>query len=393
MRKGREYMLKKKVLVIIPDRFEKASGGMGTNSAPVFERLSSDYEFYVVGFPLEGTSVPSFVAAYRAVSSFYTETKFGPLDTLLAQARYVAEALKFPKPDLVYAYDWSIYQAAVEVADFFKVPLVARMCLSPILLGEQGQTFGLNLEIAAEKAIHNALCEMEIRGLKRADRVVHISRGYRAQYEKFFSFAKKIRLVENGIDLAEWRGEIEPYFLPGGIGRKKIIFLGRLTEVKGVLSLCKARVPKEIDLIFIGPRNSADLLCMRAIEQTVEKENNVYFLGALYGQDKIRAVRAADALIVSSQHEPFGTVGLEGLAAGCVVLSSRVGGLADYLNNETSIFCGTQPEEIEAAYHSLLILSKRNQDSMRTAGFEICRTYTTESSARKLDASFRELLS
>ncbi|MEI7719656.1 MAG: glycosyltransferase family 4 protein [bacterium] len=390
-------MQKKKVLVIIPDRFQRASGGMGANAAPVFELLSSKYgyEFYVVGFPLGGTAAPGFVVGYHEVFSPYTETKFGPLDTLLAQAHYFAEAISFPKPNLVYAYDWSVYQAASETADFFNVPLVVRMSLSPVLLAQEGYTFGLNLNVPAERAIHSALCEMEVRGLGRADRVVQISQAYAAQHQKVLPFAKKTRLVRNGIDFEKWnekRREEKPYVLPGGKGRVKIVFLGRFAEVKGVLPLCDARVPKEVDLIFIGPKDGVSPTCLQAIKEKVSREHNVYMLDALYDADKIRALRAADALIVPSLHEPFGTVGLEGLAAGCTVLSSRAGGLADYLTDETSIFCGTNKESIKAAHQTLLTLLSKQKETIREAGFAVCRQLTLEASAAGLDLVFREVV-
>ena len=180
--------MKKKVLVIIPDRFEKATGGMGANSAPVLARLSGEYDFYIAGFPLAGSGKPAFATEYREVSSAFSEIKNGAVATVAAQARYLAAALSFPKPDLIYAYDWSVYHAAVEAADHFGVPLVARMCLSAILLGAQGYTYGLDMNHPVSKAVHNALCEMEIRGLKRADRVIHISEGYAKQYESIAPF-------------------------------------------------------------------------------------------------------------------------------------------------------------------------------------------------------------
>jgi len=385
-------MNKKKVLVIIPDRFIKSTGGMGANSAPIFDFLSNEYEFYVVAFPLDGTEIPSFVKEYHEVFSPYTEVNYGPLTTLTAQARYFAEAILFPRPDIIYAFDWSIYQSATEAANFFKVPIVMRMCLSPILLSSQNYTFGLNLKNPPEKAIHNALCEMEIRGLKRADRIIHVSKGYQKQYENIASFKEKSRIVINGIDFSKWqKSDFTSYPLPGEPGRKKVIFLGRISEMKGIIPLCKAKIPGEIDLIFIGPKRKTDSVCLRAIEQKVKNENNVFFLDALYDEDKIRALRSADALIVPSYHEPFGGVGLEGLASGCIVLSSRAGGLSDYLTDETSIYCGTRPEEIERAFELLLNLTEEKRKSMREAGFNICRKLTIESAAGQLKAVFKEV--
>jgi len=385
--------MKKKILVIIPDRFVKASGGMGENSAPLFEILSDEYDFYVAGFPLLGTEAPSFVSEYHEVAGPFTEVKAGPVNTMIAQASYLAAAVSFPKPDLIYAFDWSVYLAAIYAANFFGgVPMVARMCLSPILLSEQGYTFGLDVKDPIQKALHNAFCEMEIRGLKRADRIVHVSHGYENMYRHVAPFQEKSRLVINGIDLEKWQNKtLKPYSFPGN-NKLKIVFLGRLSEMKGIIPLCEARIPKKIDLIFIGNQDQSDLVCMNAINKKVSSEENVFFIGPLYGDEKIQALRSADALMVPSYHEPFGNVGLQGLAAGCVVISSRAGGLGDYLTDETSIFCGMNATTMEQAFAKFLAMTDQEKQKMKDAGFAMCRKLTTNSAAEQLRSVFKELL-
>ncbi len=385
---------KKKILVIIPDRFVKSTGGMGANSAPIFEKLSQEYDFYVAGFPLAGTAVPVFVKEYREVSSPFSEVNSGVINTMISQIRYLSVAISFPKPDLVLAFDWSVYLAGVEAAEYFKVPLVTRMCLSPILLSEQGYTFGLNLNDPLQKALHNSFCEMEIRGLKRADRIIQVSKGYAKLYEHIApNFNEKTRLVINGIDLTKWQQPtLEKYNFPGN-AKYKMIFIGRFSDVKGIMPLCQAIVPKEIDLIFIGPEDMADKFCMKAIREKIKNESNVHFIGALYGEDKIRALCSADAMIMPSYHEAFGGSGLEGLASKCIVLSSRFGGLADYLNDETSIFCGTSQQQIENAYDKFLNMSEVEKEKMHQAGLNMCKTLNLDSSSSQLRSIFNELIS
>lgn len=390
---------KKRVLVIMPDRFEKSAGGMGAHSKVVFEALSDKYEFYVAAYPLAGTQVPAFVTDYRQVGAPFTEVKFGALNVMIAQTEYLAAAMSFPKPDLVYAYDWSIYLAAIEAANLFNVPLVTRMCLSAILLSHQGYFFGLDIREPLHKALHNSFCEMEIRGLKRADRIVQISEGYAAMYDKVAPFRSKTSIVYNGIDLNEWQDRAgqqksEPYSLPGK-NKYKMVFIGRLVDMKGVLQLCKAKVPEGIDLIFIGDIDRADITFREALAQKMKHESNIFCLGALYGQEKIRALKSADAVIIPSYHEAFGNVGLEALAAGCIVLSSRVGGMADFLTDETSIFCGTKIETIEEAFKKFLELSESETDRARMldAGQKMVQKFTIQSAALALDKVFTEVLS
>ena len=172
-----------------------------------------------------------------------------------------------------------------------------------------------------------------------------------------------------------------------------MVYIGRFAEMKGIIPLCQSKIPKNADLIFIGDETKADFVCMKAIKEKIAQESNVFFIGAIYGKDKIRALRSADALLVTSYHEPFGGVGLEGLAAGCIVISSRAGGLSDYLNDETSIYCGMKPETMEAAYAKFLGMTDDQKNKMKEAGFAMCRKLTIESATKQLGDAFAELLS
>ncbi len=384
---------KSKVLVIIPDRFVKSTGGMGANSAPLFEILSKKYDFYVAGFPLAGTEVPKYIKEYKEVTSPFTEVKSPVLITMVGQINYFSKAITFPKPDIVLAFDWSVYLAGIQTAEYFGVPFITRMCLSPILLSEQGYTFGLNANNPVEKALHNAFCEMEIRGLKKADRIIQVSNGYAKLYEHIApNFKDKTRLVVNGIDLAKWQRPTVKKFKFPGTGKHKIVFLGRIAEVKGIVPLCEALVPPEIDLIFIGPKEIADVVCAKALAEKIKKEKNVYQLDGIYGEEKIEALRSADAMIMPSYHEAFGGSGLEGLASECIMLSSRFGGLADFLNDDTSIFCGNNITDIEHAYKKFLAMSDDEKNKMREAGLKMCEKFTLESASKQLDVVFQELL-
>src|SRR6185312_8793167 len=123
---------------IMPDRFEQSTGGMGSASGPMLETLANEFDIYVTAHPLRRTSAPSFVKQYIEVSIPFTEVKFGPMNIVIAQTEYLAAAVRMPKPDVIYAYDWSVYLAAVEAARYFNVPLVVRMCLSAIMLSLEG---------------------------------------------------------------------------------------------------------------------------------------------------------------------------------------------------------------------------------------------------------------
>ena len=69
--------------------------------------------------------------------------------------------------------------------------------------------------------------------------------------------------------------------------KHKVIYIGRLTETKGVVALCQAHIPSTIDLIFIGSEETADAPSIQALQQKVSAEKNVFYIGPLFGADKI----------------------------------------------------------------------------------------------------------
>ena len=383
--------MRKKILVLIPDKLVHATGGMGENMTPILKILSNIYDFYVVGFPASADEIPKFLKGYIGFQNPFPNVQFSPISCLNVQLECFCAALGFPKPDLILAYDWSVYFPAVRLQKHYRVPLAVEMCLSPIMLSRDGFDYGLDLEAAASREIHHTFCEMEKTGLFEADRIVQISNGYARRFSEVAAFGAKTRIVPMCIDFEKWRGPVEQYELPG-TRPHKIIFIGRFVENKGILQLCKARIPDAIDLIFIGAKETASKSCMDAIHEMVKNNHNVHYIGPLYGEDKIRALRSADGLIVPSLHEPFGIVGLEGLASECIVLSSRADGLGDFLTDRTSVSCGRDPLSIERAYERFLKMGEQAKREMKKNGLDVCQGYSAENVAESLKNVFIDLL-
>ena len=376
---------------MIPDRLIQATGGMGENLKPILEILSDRFDFYIVGLSAKPEQVPSFLKGYTTPSNSLPNINFSPVSAINIQIEYFISALQFPKPDIVIAYDWSVYLPAVRLAKHYSIPLIVEMCLSPIMLARDGFYFGLDISQTSSREIHHTFCEMEKIGLFEADKIIQISNGYSKRFLEVKEFQEKTSIVPMCIDFYKWQNkDLVPYELPG-TRKKKVIFIGRFVPNKGISALCQAKIPNEIDLIFIGAKEMADKTSMQAILDKCDKENNVHYIGPFYGEEKVRIFKSADAVIIPSLHEPFGIVGLEGLASRCIVLSSRVDGLGDFLNDETSIFCGTSPLSIEKAFEEFLQIDENKNENMKKAGFEICQNYTSQIIADKLLSVINEV--
>jgi glycosyltransferase involved in cell wall biosynthesis len=102
------------------------------------------------------------------------------------------------------------------------------------------------------------------------------------------------------------------------------IFLGRLTERKGVHLLLSAfaevvrRLP-EAQLLIVGPDEGL-LPALRSRARTSGIEGRVRFAGLMTGSDRLSALQAADVFVLPATGEGFSIAALEALACGLPVV-------------------------------------------------------------------------
>lgn len=355
-----------KVLAIAPDSITNPTGGLGVQWKEIYNRLNGKIDYYVVSQPdpIENNK-------YIGVKHPMPRLTHGGVNTILGNTSYFAAALKFPKPDIIHAMDWSVYFAGVCLAEHYNIPLVVSMQLSPVAMSQCGIFNCANFNTVDGRALHDAAVEIEKYGLAKCDKVVHVSRGYAEKY--FKPFAHKAVVIPNGIDLNKWQ-ETTKIIFPGE-GKYKVVYIGRFTEMKAVRELLTSDIPEEIDLIFIGAFKGGDIQTINLLKKKVAEVKNIHYIGPLYEQDKINALISADAIIMPSTHEPFGIVALEALASKSILLSSRIDGLGDYLNDFNSIYCGSKPESISKALRDFLQLTLEEKEELINNGIKTCKKY------------------
>lgn len=172
--------------------------------------------------------------------------------------------------------------------------------------------------VAAMLSIH--------RGLGTWNRKVKI-------YIALTEFAKK-KFIQGGIP--ECKIMVKPNFVahdPGvGDGRGKYaIFVGRLSEEKGIDRLLTAwpRVGKELTLQIVGDGPLAS-----KVANVAETEPSVVWLGHQPTSKVYDLIGSAMFLICPSEwYETFGLVVIEAFAKGTPVLTSKIGALAELVEN------------------------------------------------------------
>jgi len=150
-------------------------------------------------------------------------------------------------------------------------------------------------------------------------------------------------VIPNGIANAEAVDDVD-HRIPRSPAQ--IVSIARLSRNKGldlaiaaVRELARRGISVRYDLYGADGGDEAEL---RRLASAIRMPHAVRFRGSFAPAERSKIFASSDALIVPSRVEAFGLVALEALAAGVPVVSTRVGGLADFLDDENSI--GVQPD-------------------------------------------------
>lgn len=164
--------------------------------------------------------------------------------------------------------------------------------------------------------------------LTSASRLVAVSPVEVEQYRQAGVDGKRVRVIYNGLDLEEFC-----HLPPRGTFRRRlgiaertkvVLFLGRLHKIKGINYLIEAFARLQIKasspvLIIAGP-NDGELPHLQALSGRLRLGERVWFVGPLYGEDKLAALVDADVLASPAVYEIFGLVPFEALMCGTPVV-------------------------------------------------------------------------
>lgn len=354
------------VHVMFPDSIQKPIGGLGEQFGHLYSNLKDKINFQIMGIPEEKP-----MDGYYPVKNTLPNLSHSSLNSIANYMSWAFESINCKiKPDLIHAYDWSSYIPSIFAAKYWKVPLLCSMQLSVKGLKEIGITYCSDPNTLDGYWIHETHIQSEILGLEKSNKIIHVSNSYA---KRFNQYKDKSVIIPNGIDFKFFQQTHTPYKFPGN-GKKKLIYIGRFAEMKNIMNLCKANIPKEIDLCFVGDNRGGEHHCWEAVQEKCN-EDNVHYLGYLRGQDKLDVLKSADGVILPSLHEPFGIVGLEALASGCILISSFVDGISDYLTRDIGIDCGTTPFSISNVLHDFISLPEKEIEYRKKEGIRISKNY------------------
>lgn len=172
--------------------------------------------------------------------------------------------------------------------------------------------------VAGEMILHHRL----MRIYEKVDTFIATSEFVKRKFYEM-GFAGRIVVIPNFVLLSNYP---QPDYTYRG---RKIAYAGRLSSEKGVCTLIRAMSALDVELVIIGD-GPERINCERLVEEMRLK--NVKFIGHVSGSELNLVVGECAAVVVPSEwHEPFGRAVIEAYALGKPVISARIGGMTELI--------------------------------------------------------------
>jgi glycosyltransferase involved in cell wall biosynthesis len=372
------------VLLISPDTTENPFGGMGVQMKGLQQANSKiNFKFHYVGkrsFKQQQERIEIKVGGKTGYYDGVYDDKIFTINSLHSQILGFPDISKLKNIDIVNSFDASTGLLGAAIAKALGVPHVFTLQLSNIFLLR---------DIHGSKGL-DYYKRLELKCMQHANAVIHGSMEYA---KEFYHFNNNIYNLKCGIDFDYWKSiPTGRKKLPGRKNAKKLCYIGRIAEMKNVNGIMNSKLPDNVDLYFIAHDRAGNEILYDEFQNFVENNENAYFLGPIYGDEKIKKLKQMDAVIVPSLHEPFGIVTLEALASNNILLSSFKSGMAEYLNEDVAINCGTTPEEISKAVLKWSKMTSKQVDNQIKRGHEFLKPFTWENSAAVLHEIYKKTI-
>jgi glycosyltransferase involved in cell wall biosynthesis len=219
-----------------------------------------------------------------------------------------------------------IREHGIQVVHAFDVP-------TDIFMVPLARLFGVPVVIAAQLGYRDLFSPLYWRLLRLTDRLAHCVVVNSGAVQKHLTEdekvpAEKIRVIHNGVETGT--------FFPSATVPRPLV----------IGSLCVLRKEKRLDLLMDafarvrGLRPGMKLLIVGSGELLAELERHRQDLGIAEAcvlepakSEVVDWLRAMDIFVLSSDSESFPNALLEGMACGCCVVGSNVGGVAELIQD------------------------------------------------------------
>ena len=187
---------------------------------------------------------------------------------------------------------------------------------------------------------------------------------------------------------------VKPHFAPEILPQKHglgdyAIFVGRLSEEKGILQLLRAwRTLPQIPLVVVGS-GPMEQAARRLVQESAAR--NVTFAGQLRHDETLKRIREARFLVAPSRcYETFGLTVLEAMTCGVPAIVARAGALRELVSDQRTGFHVDvdDPEQLTGAIRRAWLRALETREMGRAARHHCIEHYSPEGNYRKLTAIY-----
>lgn len=253
--------------------------------------------------------------------------------------------------DVVHAHTWYVALGGLLARALYDIPLVVTMhSMEPLRPWKESQLgSGYVVSSWAER-----------QAVEHAERVIAVSSQMREDILEHFRVPPhRVTVVHNGVDPEAYRRtERRDALARYGIRPPYVLFIGRISEQKGILHLIEAAdmLPDGVQLVLCAASPDTPAIEAR-LRDVVIGRPRVRWIPAMLPREDIVQLYSHTALFACpSVYEPFGLINLEAMACEAPVIATSVGGIPEVVvHGETGwLVSPADPKALGEAMRSLL---------------------------------------
>jgi glycosyltransferase involved in cell wall biosynthesis len=175
----------------------------------------------------------------------------------------------------------------------------------------------------------------------------------------------------NGASSTEW---LATQF-PALSGKRTVLFLGRICRMKACDSLLQAfstscKIHTDAHLLVCGPDFEGWQSELIRLARSLGIADRVTWAGPLFGEQKWRALRAAELFVLPSHCDTFPVSVLEALACQTpVLITDQVGIYPEIQDGKAGLVCKDEKQSVEEALLAWLRLGSDQRAAYRSAAY------------------------
>ena len=224
--------------------------------------------------------------------------------------------------------------------------------------------YSKQIDVLHGKTTGNISSSYEKDALTWADAITVVSK---EAYDYYTKLGFKVCHVPNAISISSLSEKSERLY------EKQIIFAGRLSKEKGILTLLDVakKLPSNVHLIILGTGPEQNAVISSATTQL-----NIHYLGYQQKNRTIELIRGSDLLVQPSLAEGISSTLLEAMACKTPIVATRVGGNKEVLENDKSAILvePDNPQIMMDKIHDLLNDEKKTSE-LKEQAFKQVQNY------------------